>query len=82
MFYMQRNLVAAIHEDRHREADTERLSGATRLMGGSVPRRERFASGLFGSARATTARSGGPAMPFWMRRSALRAPSTTSTPAS
>jgi len=31
MFYMQEKVVHSIHQERHREADAERLSGQSRL---------------------------------------------------
>ena len=31
MFYMQEKVVHSIHQERHREADVERLSGQSRL---------------------------------------------------
>jgi hypothetical protein len=31
MFYMQQKVVQSIHQERHREADVERLSGQSRL---------------------------------------------------
>jgi hypothetical protein len=35
MFHMQQRLVESIHEDRHREAQSARLSGSARLSAAS-----------------------------------------------
>ncbi len=75
MFYMQRNLVTAIHEDRHREADAERLHGAARLSGGGSERRGRGVRDLF------RVRHAAPAMRLSIQRSPARASTTISPPA-
>jgi hypothetical protein len=81
MFYMQRNLVAAIHEDRHREAEAERLSGATRLAAGVARHRERGILGLFAIRPTSGDRHPVRTAPLSIRPSTLRARSATSPPA-
>jgi hypothetical protein len=80
MFYMQRNLVAAIHEDRHREAEAERLSGATRLTAGVARHRERGILGLFGTRSTSGDRHSVRTSPLSIRPSTLRAGSAASPP--
>jgi len=50
MFYMQEKVVHSIHQERHREADAERLSGQSRL--GAPLHRHSFLIPRFTTGRA------------------------------